>query len=257
MQPILLAFNIAYHRALRDQGLEPDVVAGHSVGEFSAAVAAGMLSFEDALGAVHERGRIFREHQLSGTDTGAMAAVLADATRVEDELERWGLTQSAHPQVWLANRNCHSQSVVSGASAAVDAFAAWLSGRGLDSRRLAVTVAWHSPLARSLGEERARAAFSALSVRPPITPLWSSVDERIYSGAEGLSESFVRQLGAPLDFISLVRRLRTAGYDRFVEVGPRRILGSFVSDILSDVSHQLSSCDLPSRARSASEKGNR
>jgi acyl transferase domain-containing protein/thioester reductase-like protein len=243
VQPILLAFNIAFHRCLRDGGLAPDVVCGHSVGEFSAAVAAGVLELGDALSAAHERGRIYRELQLAGRDTGTMAAVLESERRVRE------LLAGCDPRVGVAGVNCPSQTTISGPARELAVALERFRAAGIETRRLGVEVAWHSPLATELGAERARAAFGALAVRAPRVHLLSNVDGRYLEPGVDCGARFrsnlVEQLGRPGDFAALIRQLHADGVRRFVEVGPKGILTSFVSETLAGKPHSAVFCDHP------------
>jgi acyl transferase domain-containing protein len=167
-----------------------------------------------------------------------MAAVFAGADAVRGVLAMAGL-----PDVWIANQNCPEQTVVSGARASIEAILPHFVRAGLEARALGVEVGWHTPLAAELGQERALAAFTALETHPPRVRMLSNVQGEPYEPGEDCGKSFGRnlaaQLGAPMDFTSLIERAYALGVTSFVEVGPKRIVTGFVGEILRARPHRL------------------
>jgi [acyl-carrier-protein] S-malonyltransferase len=232
-QPALLATSIAFLRALEErravsgrQPLEPAFVAGHSMGQYSALVAAGVVSLEDGLRLVRERGRLM---QASGEGhPGAMAAIIGLPDERLPELVAAG---TAHGTFGIANRNSPGQVVVSGVRPAVEAAAA--AAKGLGAKRavvLPVSVAAHSPLMAEAADGM-RAALAAVDFRAPAVPLLANADARQLTTAEACRAELVDHLTTGVDWIGAVETMTTAGVNRFVEVGPGRVLAGLIRRI--------------------------
>jgi acyl transferase domain-containing protein len=249
VQPILLTLDIAYYRMLRDLKITPEVLLGHSVGEFAAAVASGLLSFEQAIWAIYQRGKIFKEHQQQGTDTGRMAAVFASEKALKHALH-----QQLELPIFIANLNCPSQSVISGPTPAIATAIRELNLIGIESKLLKVQVAWHSPLAYELGHLSAQKVFESLEVQSPRIQILSNVDQTYYSSNSNVKDQLVRnwvaQLGSQMNFPQCIEKLYTDGYQNFIEVGPKQILSSFISEILENRPHRIWSTDRSSKTDS-------
>ncbi|PYT08304.1 MAG: hypothetical protein DMF49_05650, partial [Acidobacteria bacterium] len=234
VQPAILTVSISLLRLLRSFGIEPDLLAGHSLGEYAALVAAGCLEFGQALSAVHVRGLEFRRLAEREGDPGRMAMVSAAADDVECILREVG------GYVTIANRNCNFQTIISGATGAVEEAVLGLEREGIECRILPIAGAFHSTIARAISAPMAE-ALSRLEVRPPRIPVHSSVDGRAYpadgSCHERVLTNLIEQLERPVDFIGLVERLYGEGARAFIEVGPKRALSTFVSDILEGRAH--------------------
>ncbi|MEU3302082.1 amino acid adenylation domain-containing protein [Streptomyces sp. NPDC006678] len=205
-QPLLVAYGVALARQVRAWGITPDAVAGHSVGEIAAACVAGTLSLADAVRFAAERGRLMA--QLCAP--GAMAAVRCD------EETATALVADARGALSVAAVNAPDQVVLAGTEAAVERAVAELSARGVAARRLRVSRAFHSPLMDPALGPLAEAA-GALALRPPVTPListvtaaWQPVPDPAYL------RNHARQ---PVRFGAAVDRLLGDGYDTFVELG--------------------------------------
>src|SRR6266568_895596 len=222
-QPALGAVEVGLLHLLRDLGLEPDMVAGHSYGEYVALAAAGVLS-EDALFEISEaRGRAIKE---SVRETpGTMAAVLAPAETVAAALRDL-------PNVWLANFNAPKQTIIAGAPADLEPAMAVLASAGPRAKPIPVACAFHSPLM-----ERARVRLAAelarLELKPPRIPVFSNTEAGAYPAeparmAALLSEHLVR----PVQFLDEIRAMYDRGARLFVEVGPKSVLTSLVRQIL-------------------------
>jgi [acyl-carrier-protein] S-malonyltransferase len=224
-QPAILAVSVAALRALEAEGFRrPDFVAGHSLGEYSALVAAGALSLRDAVRVVRRRGRYMQEAVPVGA--GAMAAVLgADVETVRavcDEAREDG--EVCGP----ANINSPGQIVIAGDAAAVERALPLLKERG--ARRailLNVSAPFHCalmlPAQERLAAELGRVEFEDLTV-----PLVTNVDAAIIRRAAEARESLVRQVSSPVHWRESVELLAREGVDTFVEVGPGKVLSGLV-----------------------------
>ncbi len=232
-QPALLATSIAFLEALRERwaslGIEPPTpayVAGHSMGQYSALVAAGALDLADAVRLVRERGRLM---QRSGDGRpGRMAAIIGlDDARLLELLSRAG----EHGLVGVANRNSPGQLVLSGEAAAVAA--ACTIARELGAKRaieLPVSVAAHSPLMAEAAEGMRR-ALATVTVRDPDPPLLANADGRPITTADGARTELVEHLTTGVDWIAAVERMTADGVTTFVEIGPGRVLSGLIRRI--------------------------
>jgi [acyl-carrier-protein] S-malonyltransferase len=227
-QPALLAVSVALLEACRGAGgLKPDYVAGHSLGEYSALVSAGVLAYDDALRLVRVRGQLMEEAVPGGQ--GAMAAVLGAG---RDELAALCRDVSATAGlVELANVNCPGQIVVSGTAAGVEAVA--LRGKEAGAKRvvpLDVSGPFHSslmrPAAERLAEELARVRFRDAEV-----PVIANVNARPVVSGEEIRELLVRQVVSPVLWEDSVRYLIGQGVDTFVEIGSGTVLAGLIRKI--------------------------
>jgi [acyl-carrier-protein] S-malonyltransferase len=235
-QPALLAASIAFLRALEERRsaagqvpLAPAFAAGHSMGQYSALVAAGVVSLADGVRLVRERGRLM---QASGEGhPGAMAAIIGLPDERLDDLVAAG---AEHGTFGVANRNSPGQVVVSGVRPAVEAAAA--AAKGLGAKRavvLPVSVAAHSPL---MAEAAAgmRAVLAGVSFSDPAVPLLANASARPLTTGEACRAELVDHLTTGVDWIAAVRAMSTAGVTRFVEVGPGRVLSGLIRRIAPD-----------------------
>ena len=235
-QPALLATSIAILEGLRERWAEagvaaPDPVfaAGHSMGQYSALVAAGALSIEDGVRLVRERGRLM---QASGQGRdGAMAALIGlDDARLPELVAG----ASAHGTFVVANRNAPGQVVVSGVRPAVEAGAEL--AKSLGAKRaivLPVSVAAHSPLMAEAADGM-REALTGVRFRDPVPPLLANADARPIESAEACRVELVEHLTTGVDWIRVVERMVADGVTTFVEVGPGRVLTGLIKRIAPD-----------------------
>lgn len=226
-QPAILAVSIALFRVLEDEGARPDFVAGHSLGEYSALVAAGALELEDALGLVRKRGRYMQEAVPVGE--GAMAAILGLSPEMVISVCREAAAEGR--TVEPANFNGAGQVVIAGHAKAVERAAALAKERG--ARRavpLPVSAPFHCrlmrPAAERLKEDLQRVTFSA-----PQLPVVTNVDARPIKTAHEARDALERQVASPVRWEESIQRLAKEGVTRFVEVGPGRILSGLVRKI--------------------------
>jgi len=221
-QPALVATSLAILAALRRRGIEPDVVVGHSVGEFAALASVGALSTADAIGLVRERGLAMAE--AARQRPGVMAAILG----LEDE-EVENLCRKI-VGVWPANYNCPGQIVISGENEAVEECCAEAESLGARRAiRLRVTGAFHSPLV-ARAADRLRPAVDRIKFAEPIAPFMSTVTARI-EPATRLGTLLIDQLTAPVKFTQSARELMKQGVSTFVEVGPGNVLSGLLKRI--------------------------
>lgn len=226
-QPAILTVSVAAYRALEEKGAPtPDFVAGHSLGEYSALVAAGALSFQDAVRAVRERGRFMQEAVPEGE--GAMAAVMlmeaAEIRRVVDEVSDPG----AKAYVAVANFNGPSQTVIAGHKAGVDKACAALKEAGAKKIvELPVSAPFHCALMEPVKAKLA-AVLDGVDIRAPRFPVVSNVEATPNTDAARVKELLVEQVVAPVRFTEIAALLTGEGVDRFVEIGPGKALTGMV-----------------------------
>jgi [acyl-carrier-protein] S-malonyltransferase len=228
-QPALLGVSIAAHRLLESRGLRPDFVAGHSLGEYSANVAAGTLRFADAARIVRHRGRYMQEAVPVGT--GAMAAILGlDAQQVAQACE----DAAQGEVVSAANLNGAGQIVIAGARAAVER--AGERARALGARRvlpLPVSAPFHCALMKP-AQDRLTPELRAADVADPRVPIVANVDAMPKRTAREAIEALIAQVSAPVLWEAVVQRLASEGVTTYVEVGPGTILSGLVRKIHRD-----------------------
>ena len=221
-QPALVATSLAILAALRERGIKPDDVVGHSVGEFAALASVGAMSVRDAIGLVRERGLAMAE--AARQRPGSMAAILG----LEDEQVE--ILCRKILGVWPANYNCPGQIVVSGENEAVEECCA--EAESLGARRaiqLKVSGAFHSPLV-ARAADRLRPAIERVKFAEPLSPFMSTVTAKI-EPAQRLAALLVDQLTAPVRFTQAATELVRSGASTFVEVGPGNVLSGLVKRI--------------------------
>ena len=226
-QPAVLAMSVAVHRLLGSRGHGPAMVAGHSLGEYSAHVASGTLGYADALRTVRRRGAYMQEAVPVGR--GAMAAVLdLPADRV-----RQACAEAAGDEVVsVANVNAPGQVVIAGNRDAVQR--AGERARELGARRvmpLDVSAPFHCAL-MAPAEARLARDLGALVVADPAVPVVANVDAEPKRGAAEAVDALVRQVSAPVQWEAVVRRMVAEGVTTFVEVGPGKVLSRLVRQIV-------------------------
>ncbi len=231
-QPAVLAMDVALLRLLAELGYEPDAVIGHSLGEYGACVAAGVLSFEGALRTVARRGTAMAEVEPEGGDAGWMIAVPASAEVVEAhlaELEGYAI---------CANKNCPTQTVVGGSTETVRALMERLGAAGLDARRIPVSHAFHTRVVAPASAPL-RAHLETIEVDAPERLILSNVTARPYPRTpDEIRDLLALQVASPVEYIDEVERLYREGVRTFVEVGPKRAQAGFVGAILEGRPHR-------------------
>ncbi|PJK14369.1 [acyl-carrier-protein] S-malonyltransferase [Lysobacteraceae bacterium NML07-0707] len=219
-QPALLAAGIGVWRAWQAVGgVQPALLAGHSLGEYTALVAAGALSLEEGAHLVRIRGQLMQE--AAPTGTGAMAAVIgAEDALVAEVCEAASDTRVVVP----ANYNSPGQIVIGGDAEAVDKALALLAERGVKKAvKLAVSVPSHTPLMREAANRLAE-TMRGLHWKAPAIPVVQNVDARIHEGVDDIRDALVRQLYLPVRWTECVELLAGRGVTRLGECGPGKVL---------------------------------
>ena len=226
-QPAILTTSLAVYRVLVKQGIEPDFVAGHSLGEYSALVAAGCLRLEDAVGLVRNRGRYMQEAVPVGE--GAMAAILGLGSA---EVEAVCKEAAEREVVEAANLNAPGQTVIAGHALAVERASAKAKERG--AKRvipLSVSAPFHCRLMKPV-QKRLQQDFLGVTFSDLRMPLISNVDAApVRTGPEAM-DALIRQVSSPVRWEESVRHLAAQGVDQFVEVGPGKVLSGLVRKVV-------------------------
>jgi len=225
-QPAILVTSIAIYRVLEEKGIRPDFVAGHSLGEYSALVAAGSLKLSDAVGLVRRRGQYMQQAVPVGV--GAMAAILGlEASAVYDVCERASEGQVVSP----ANLNSQMQTVIAGNREAVERAAALAKQAGAKRAiMLPVSAPFHCALMKP-AEERLATDLADLAFADLRIPLVANVDAAVASRGDVGRKNLERQVSRPVRWRESVERLLAEGVTRFVEVGPGSVLIGLVRSI--------------------------
>lgn len=247
-QPALLAAGVAVWRAWQAHGgTIPSVLAGHSLGEYSALVAAGALSLHDGAHLVRLRGQLMQDAAPAGV--GAMAAVLG----ADDDLVAEVCVQASGSQVVVpANYNSPGQIVIGGDTDAVDRAVALLNERGVRKVvKLAVSVPSHTPLMREAANRLAE-AMRGMAWHAPVLPVVQNVDAQVHDGIDDLRDALVRQLYLPVRWTDCTLALAAKGATRFAECGPGKVLTGLIKRI--DKSLEARSLATPGDFQSALEE---
>lgn len=226
-QPALLAAGIAVWRAWESQGgPRPSVLAGHSLGEYTALVAAGALSLKDGAHLVRIRGQLMQDAAPAGT--GAMAAVLG----ADDALVEAVCVEASNSTVVVpANYNSPGQIVIGGDAAAVDRALALLQEKGVRKAvKLAVSAPSHTPLMREAANRLAE-TMAGLRWNSPSLPVVQNVDAKAHDGIDAIRDALVRQLYLPVQWSRCVEALAAQGATRIAECGPGKVLAGLVKRI--------------------------
>jgi malonyl CoA-acyl carrier protein transacylase len=228
-QPALIACDIALSRLLGAYGIAPDLVMGHSLGEYGALVQAGAISFADALEAVAARGR--EMSRVSMGDNGKMAAVFAPLTDVQRLLAR------VEGYAVIANINSYQQSVIGGETASIDQALEMFAEEGVQVVPLPVSHAFHTRIVAPASAPL-RKVLSRMHLRAPGIPTICNVSGEFYPRGEDAVEDMLdllaRQIASPVQFIKGLESLYDEGARVFVEVGPKKALKGLVDGVLGD-----------------------
>lgn len=218
-QPAIFTVSIIAWRLLSEKGFQPEAAAGHSLGEYSALVAAGVMSFEDGLRTVRRRGELMAE--VGDTVKGAMAAILSLA--VED-VRAVCAEAAAAGKVEIANYNGPDQTVISGEEAAVERAMELAKERGARrALKLNVAAPFHSSLMVPLTAEMAR-VLAEVPMQAPRIPVIANVTADYVRTPEEVRDALTRQVAGSVRWTETIRRLEAEGFQRTVEVGPGRVL---------------------------------
>jgi [acyl-carrier-protein] S-malonyltransferase len=228
LQPAVTVVNLCLLQALVKSGVTPAAVCGHSLGEYSALFAAGVLAAGDTLKAVRERGRLMQRE--AERHPGTMAAVIGLAP---DRLEDILMPVLAEGPLALANFNTLEQTVISGTKELVTRAGDVAKAAGARVVPLKVSGAWHSPLmADASGDFTAFLAI--LTFQAPRLPIYLNATAAPEANPERLRQAMSRQLTSPVRWAELILNLKKSGVDTWVEVGPKNVLKGLVRKILPD-----------------------
>jgi len=225
-QPAVLAVSVAAARVLQEKGVVPQFVAGHSLGEYSAHVAAGTLEFADAVRTVGNRGKYMQEAVPEGE--GAMAAVLSMEI---EQLQQVCADAAQGEVVSPANINSPDQIVISGATGAVQRAAALAKERGAKRAiMLDVSAPFHCAMMQP-AQERLAKDLQSLAFSTPEVPVICNIDAEPRTSAEAYRDALVRQVTGAVQWLGCVRKLIALGATTFVEVGPGKVLTGLMRQI--------------------------
>ncbi len=229
-QPAILTTSVAVYRAMLAEGFaQPDLVAGHSLGEYSALVAAGVIDFSDAVRTVRNRGTYMQEAVPVGV--GAMAAILGlDVAAIEK-----GCTEAADGQVCSpANINSPSQVVIAGTTEAVDRACEILKTKGAKRAiKLNVSAPFHCALMMPAQERLAR-DLQVLNYGGFAFPILHNVDAAANNDANAVAGKLTDQVSSPVRWLQTIEEMAGAGVEKFIEVGPGKVLTGLVRQIKKD-----------------------
>ena len=226
-QAAMVTASIAMMRVLEENGIKPDVAAGLSLGEYCALAAAGVMSDEDAIRTVRQRGILMQEAVPVGE--GAMAAILAlDAAAIEE-------VTGAMEGVWIANYNCPGQIVISGEKAAVEDACEKLKAAGAKRAvMLNVSGPFHSGMLADAGEKLGE-VLSQVELHEPQIPYVANVTAQYVKNAAEVKELLTRQVSSSVRWQQSVEAMIADGVDTFIEIGPGKTLAGFMRKISRDV----------------------
>ena len=226
-QPAMLTANVAVMRVLQKYGVVPDMVIGHSLGEYAALVAAGVLTFDEALRVVSARGREMSKVQME--DKGCMAAVSAPLEKVTEVIN------SIKEYVVLANINSPVQCVLGGSTKGIDEAIAKFQAEGLQAVKIPVSHAFHTKIVAPASGPL-REVVSGMNVQSPMLPVVANVTGEFYpSSAECIPDLLATQVASPVQFVKGMQTLYENGARVFIECGPKRVLSSLAADNLKDL----------------------
>lgn len=229
-QPAILTTSIACLRVLQNEkGVSPQLTAGHSLGEYSALVASGALSFPDAVQMVRLRGRFMQEAVPVGE--GAMAAILG---MEREEVEKLCEEVSSGEVLTPANFNCPGQIAIAGHTKAVQRAIEWVKEKGKKAVLLPVSAPFHSPLMETAGT-RLEKELEKISVRDLKVPVVTNVEAKINTLKERVKELLVAQVSHPVRWEESMRRMIKEGTEKVLEIGPGKVLSGLMKRIDSKV----------------------
>lgn len=227
-QAAMVTTSIAMMKVLMEEtGIQPDVTAGLSLGEYCALYAAGVMSAEDAITTVRKRGILMQEAVPVGI--GAMAAVLAmEAEKIEEVLKEI-------PDVWIANYNCPGQIVISGKKEAVETACEKLKAAGAKRTiMLNVSGPFHSGMLKEAGDQLGE-FLEGIEIQNPRIPYVANVIAAYVTEKEEVKPLLAKQVSSSVKWEQSVRAMLADGVDTFVEIGPGKTLAGFIKKITKDV----------------------
>ncbi len=226
-QPAILTASVACWQVLRENGISAEAAAGHSLGEYSALVAAGAIPFSDAVHTVHLRGRFMQEAVPLGE--GGMAAVIGlDPEKI---VEICGKVSETEGAVQAVNFNCPGQTVIAGATKAVEAACGELKAAGAKrALMLKVSAPFHSTLMEPAAL-RLKEVLDKITIRDAEIPVYANFNAKAETKADEIRENLIMQAAHAVHWEESVRRMIADGFDTYVEVGPGTVLSGFMRKI--------------------------
>lgn len=227
-QPCILTVSSALNSVLKEKGIQPSVVAGHSLGEYSALVAAEVISLKDSVSLTEKRGRFMQEAVPEGK--GLMAAILGLEREKVDEICNSLISGYAA----AANYNCPGQIVIAGEKNAVEeAIELCKSAGAKRAIALAVSVPSHCKLMTGASEKLGE-LLGTIELKDPFIPLVNNADAKFLKTAEEIKPSLIRQLNSPLLWEDSIKAIYASGIDTFIEVGPGKVLTGLIKRIVPE-----------------------
>lgn len=232
-QPAILTVSMACYEVLKEQGLKPDIVAGHSLGEYSALVATGALSFADAVRLVRKRGQFMQEAVPIGE--GSMAAIMGlERNAVVEICEK---AQAEIGAVQAVNFNCPGQIVIAGKTEAVEKAVELLKAAGAKRAvMLPVSAPFHSTLMQPAADKLA-GELDKIAVNEAVIPVVANVNGQIITQGSAIKTSLIQQAASPVLWEDCVSTIVESGATVFVEVGPGKVLTGFTKKIVKDTTN--------------------
>ena len=225
-QPSVMTADMAMFRLLASFGIKPDMVIGHSLGEYAAATAAGIFTLENGLRAVTSRAKEMSNIKVK--DPGKMASVAWPYDKVEEQLKK------IKGYVVAANKNCPIQTVIAGEKGAVDEAIKLFKALGVEAQEIAVSHAFHSEIIRPAIEPY-REFLKKIPIKSWDIPIISNVTADFFpKDTEAIYDLLVRQMVSPVEFINQIKKMYDEGVRIFIECGPKRVLSAFVTETLKD-----------------------
>ncbi len=228
-QPAIMATSLAALEAVKSLGISPDMVAGHSLGEYAAMTAAGMLTLEDAFRVIRERARAMGE--CAKNQNGAMCAVLGltaeEITAVCEQTEGF---------VIPVNYNSPAQTVIAGEAEAVDRAIETFSAMGKRTAKLAVSAAFHSKFMQPAADDF-KAAIASIPFSAPKIDFYSNLTGELLTDTSDMPSYLAAHLVSPVQFVKELNTIQAAGATRFIECGPNKVLTGLVRKTLTGVTY--------------------
>ncbi|MHB0997549.1 MAG: acyltransferase domain-containing protein, partial [Elusimicrobiales bacterium] len=223
-QPSMMTADIAMYRLFREFGIKPDMAIGHSLGEYAAATAAGIFTFENGLRAVTSRAKEMSSVKVA--DPGKMASVALGCDKVDVELKK------IPGYVICANKNCPLQTVIAGEAKAVEQAVQLFKSMGVEAGEIPVSHAFHSEIvAPAMGPYRS--FLQNIPIKPADMKILSNVTADFFpTDTQGIYDMLIKQMTSPVEFIRQLERMYAEGVRTFIECGPKRVLSAFATATL-------------------------
>ena len=225
-QPAMMTADIAMYRLFKEFGIQPDMAIGHSLGEYAAATAAGIFTFENGLRAVTSRAKEMAAVKVK--DPGKMASIAWGCDRVQEQLNK------IDGYVICANKNCPLQTVIAGEAKAVEQALEIFKGLGVEAGEIPVSHAFHSEIvAPAMGPYRN--FLQNIPIKPADMKILSNVTADFFpTDPQGIYDMLIKQMTSPVEFIKQLERMYAEGVRTFIECGPKRVLSAFATSTLKD-----------------------